>query len=139
MRPLAAAAASVLLCACVAAPQPNAGPAGPTLVIDVRNASDRELEVGYDFTAGVTSGTGASLVGPCQRHPLSVGEVGGGGSYTIEVEGKTVVEGTVPASSPEGASIVVSVLVGQDGAVEVLPSTLVQAPELDILSIPGCG
>jgi hypothetical protein len=139
MRRLATATGSVLLCACVA-PQPNAAPAGPTLVIDVRNASDRALEVEYDFTSGVTSGTGGTFVEPCQRHPWSVGDVGGGGgTYRIEVDGDTVVDATIPASAPEGASIVVSVLVGQDGAVEVLPPSMVEVPELDTTTIPGCG
>jgi hypothetical protein len=123
---------------CVRGATANAAPAGPTLVIDVRNASDRALEVEYDFTSGATSGTGASLVEACQRHPWSVGEVGGG-TYSIEVDGTAVVEGTIPASAPEGASIVVSVLVGQDGAVEVLPPSMVEVPELDTTTIPGCG
>jgi hypothetical protein len=139
MRRLAIAALSLLLAACVVAPQPNQAPSGPSLVIDVRNASERELDVGYEFTGGVMSGSGATLVAPCTRQPFPAGEVGGGGTYAIQVEGKTVVESTVPASTPEGASIVVSLLIGSDGVVEVLPPSLVEVPELDTSTVPGCG
>jgi len=135
MRRLALAAASALLAACTA--PPNQGPSGPTLVIDVRNASERELEVGYEFTSGATSGSGEGLVAACQRYPISTGPVGG--TYAIRVDGKTVVEASVPASAPDGASVVVSVLVGPDGEVESQPPALVRTPNLDTSTVPGCG
>ena len=46
----------------------------------------------YEFTGGVMSGTGASLVEPCQRSPLSAGKLSGG-TYSIQVDGKTGARG----------------------------------------------
>jgi hypothetical protein len=138
MRRLAAAAVSLLLVACMPGMDPISEPAGPTLVIHVRNASDRELHVGYEFTAGAISGAGETLVAPCSRQPISAGKIGGG-TYTIQVGGKTVVEATMPAGVPDDASVVVSVVVGPDGEVEALPAGLVEVPDVDIAPIPGCG
>ena len=105
----------------------------------MRNATDQPLEIGFEFTSGATGASGEALVEPCQRFPFPVGEVGGGGTYTIDVDGETVLEATAPASAPEGASMVVRVLVAHDGAVEVLPPAMVAVPELDTATIPGCG
>jgi hypothetical protein len=134
---LATAALGLLLVGCVPGTDPAAEPPGPALVIDVRNASDRQLDIGFDFTTEVWNGSGATLVEPCQRNPITVGKVGGG-TYAVHVEGKTVVDAAVPASAPEDATLVVGLLIGPDGTVDVLPSRLVEVPELDITPIP-CG
>lgn len=138
MRHTAAAAAAVLLTlvACVPAPALNGAPKGPSLVIDVRNTSNRQLEVGYEFEAGQTSGGGAGLIGPCERQPMQGGQIGG--DYAILVDGKSVLEATVPLSAPADAFMVVNVSVGPDGEVEVSPGGFVQAPRLDTVPIP-CG
>lgn len=137
MRRLSALALVLLLPACRVGPAPDVGPLGPALVLDVRNASDRELIIGYDFEAGASSGGGEGLVGPCERQAIMFGEIGG--SYTVTVDGSSVVESTVPAGAPVDATMVVTVLVGPDGEVEVPPPAFVRAPNLDPATIPGCG
>ena len=137
MRPTAAVAVVLMLVACVPAPASNGAPMGPSLVIDVRNSSNRELEVGYEFEAGQTSGNGAGLIGPCSRHPMEGGQIGG--DYAILVDGKSVLEASVPRSAPADAFMVVRVSVGPDGEVEVVPpGGFVQVPSLEIVRIP-CG
>lgn len=133
----ATAAVALVLAGCAPGPNPAFEPQGPVLVVDVRNASERGVEIAYEFTGGVMSGTGASLVEPCQRSPLSAGKLSGG-TYSIQVDGKTVLEATMPAGAPDAASLVVSVLIGPDGEVEVLPPSLVETPELDVMPMPGC-
>lgn len=130
-----AVAVTLLLCACVPAPAPNGAPLGPELIIDVRNASGRQLGVGYEFAAGAVSGTGEQLVGACQREPVHGGQIGG--DYVILVDGKSVFEDTVPAA-PEGAFLVVNVSIGPDGEVQVSPGGFVRVPPVDTVAIPGC-
>ena len=132
----AAAAAIVLLCACVPAPATNGAPMGPSLVIDVRNSSNRQLEVGYEFEAGATAGTGAGLVEPCTRQPMQAGQIGG--DYEILVDGKSVHQASVPLSAPQDAFMVINVSVGPDGEVAVSPGGYAEAPRLDTVPIP-CG
>ena len=136
MRRAGAAAILLILSACVPAPASNGAPMGPSLVIDVRNSSNRPLEVGYEFEAGQTSGSGAGLIGPCERQPMQAGQIGG--DYVIRVDGKSVLEATVPLSAPPDAWMVIKVSVDPDGLVEVSPGGLVQAPRLDTVPIP-CG
>ena len=136
MRRAATAAILLILSACVPAPASNGAPMGPSLVIDVRNSSNRQLEVGYQFEAGQTSGSGAGLIGPCERQPMQAGQIGG--DYVIRVDGKSVLEATVPLSAPPDAWMVIKVSVDPDGLVEVSPGGLVQAPRLDTVPIP-CG
>ena len=135
MRRTAAVAVALLLCACVPAPASNGAPLGPELVIDVRNASARELRVGYEFVAGEVSGTGEALVLACQRQPVHGGQIGG--DYVVHVDGKSVFEATVPAA-PEGAFLVVNVSIGPDGEVQVSPGGFVRVPPVDIVAVPGC-
>ena len=136
MRLAPAMAILLILCACVPAPAPNSAPMGPRLVIDVRNSSNRDLEVGYEFEAGNTSGSGGGLIGACERQPMQGGQIGG--AYEILVEGKSVLEATVPLSAPANAFMVVNVAVDPDGKVEVSQGGFVQAPPLDTVPIP-CG
>ena len=135
MRRTAAVAATLLLCACVPAPASNGAPLGPELIIDVRNASGREMLVGYEFVAGGVSGTGEGLVLACQRQPVPGGQIGG--DYVVLVDGKSVFEGTVPAA-PEGAFLIVNVSIGPDGEVQVSPGGFVRVPPVDTVAVPGC-
>lgn len=135
MRQTAALAVALLLCACVPAPASNGAPLGPELIIDVRNASGRELVVGYEFVAGEVNGTGEGLVGACQRQPVHGGQIGG--DYVVLVGGKSAFEGTVPAA-PEGAFLVVNVSIGPDGEVQVSMGGFVRVPPVDIVAVPGC-
>jgi hypothetical protein len=130
------AIAALLLAACMPAPASNGAPMGPSLVIDVRNSSNRQLEVEYEFEAGGTSGSGAGIIGPCQQQPMQVGQIGG--TYVIRVDGKSVLEATVPLSAPLDAWMVINVSVDPDGMVEVSPGGFAQAPHLDTVPIP-CG
>jgi hypothetical protein len=136
MRQTAAVVVALLLVACMPAPASNGAPMGPSLVIDVRNSSNRQLEVEYEFEAGGTSGSGAGIIGPCQRQPMQAGQIGG--AYVILVDGKSVLEATVPLSAPRDAWMVINVNVDPDGMVEVSPGGFAQAPPVDAVAIP-CG
>ena len=137
MRRAATAAILLILSACVPAPASHGAPMGPSPAIDVRNSSNRQLEAGYQFEAGQTSGSGAGLIGPCERQPMQAGQIGG--DYVILVDGKSVLDATVPLSAPADVFMVVNVSVGPDGEVEVVPpGGFVRAPPLDTVPIP-CG
>jgi hypothetical protein len=111
--------------------------AGPTLVLDMTNASSRERSVGYDFDGDGMSGTGEGLLGACARQVSPYGEVGG--TYTIRVDGTSVLEGTVPPNGA-GGYLVIRVTITADGEVGVGAPTLVRRePALLMNPIPGCG
>lgn len=133
----AAAAILLIVSACVPAPASNGAPLGPQLVIHVRNASDRQLEVAYEFAAAAASGSGAGLIGPCERQPMQGGRIGG--DYVISVDGKPVLEATVPLSAPPDGWMVINLSVDPDGQVEVSPGGFVQVPPADTVALPGCG
>ena len=62
-----------------------------------------------------------------------------GGDYVISVDGKPVLEATVPLSAPPDGWMVINVSVDPDGQVEVSPGGFVQVPPVDTVALPGCG
>ena len=138
MRRLSIAAFAVAAGCGAVAPNPGDEPPGPALVIDVRNSSDEQVDVAFDYVTEIWSGNGATMVEPCMRRSIEAGKIGRG-TFAVQIEGKTVLDAAVPAHAPEEASVFVSVLVGPEGSVTVLPPGIVEVPELDVMRVPGCG
>jgi hypothetical protein len=136
MRRLTVAASSLILAGCVTA-QTTQPPQGPTLVIDVTNASDREVVVATEFDSPGSSGNGESLAAACRREATPVFPVTG--DYRVSVDGEAVADGVVQASDGTGRFLVIRVFVGPDGDVEAAaPVILASAPDVSS-AIPGCG
>ena len=136
MRRLTVAASSLILAGCVTA-QTTQPPQGPTLVIDVTNASDREVVVASEFDSPGASGVGESLAAACRREATPVFPVTG--DHRVSVDGEAVADGLVQASDGTGRFLVIRVFVGPDGVVEAAaPVILAPAPNVSA-AIPGCG
>jgi hypothetical protein len=135
MRRLTVAASSLILAGCVTGQTTQ--PQGPTLVIDVTNASDREVVVASEFDSPGSSGNGESLAAACRREATPVFPVTG--DYRVSVDGEAVADGVVQASDGTGRFLVIRVFVGPDGDVEAAaPVILASAPDVSS-AIPGCG
>jgi hypothetical protein len=128
---------SLLLCACVSGVTVDRATAtGPTLVLDVTNASSDQRSVGYEFDGDGTSGAGEGLLSACERQVQPYGEVLG--SYSIEIDGTSVLDGTVPPNAA-GAYLVVRVQISADGSrTAAAPLVLRDMPEAETRAIPGC-
>jgi hypothetical protein len=128
---------SLLLSACVSGVTVEpAAAAGPTLVIDVTNASPDERSVGYEYDGGAMSGGGEGTLGACERQVTPFGEVRG--SYIVTIDGTSVLDGTVPPNLM-GGYLVIRVTMTTDGEVSAAPPTLVlREPAMVMNPIPGC-
>ena len=136
MRRLTVAASSLIVAGCVTG-QTIQPPQGPTLVIDVTNASDREVVVASEFDSPGSSGNGESLAAACRREATPVFPVTG--DYRVSVDGEAVVDGVVQAADGTGRFLVIRVFIGPDGVVEAAaPVILALAPDVSA-AIPGCG
>jgi hypothetical protein len=129
---------SLLLSACVSGVTVDqASATGPTLVVDVTNASTDERSVAYEFDGGAMSGGGEGALGACERQVTPFGEVRG--SYSVEIDGNSVLDGTVPPNAVDGY-LVVRVTISADGEVSAAPPALIlREPAMVINPIPGCG
>jgi hypothetical protein len=118
---------------------PGAGPgAGPELVIDVANASNRDLSVGYEFQHPSMSGEGEGFAPRCARMSIGFGEIAG--TYAIRVDGETVFEGEVAPELPSDGFFVVRLRVDPDGVVTAdQPGWTRIAPETVEQRLQGCG
>ncbi|MGH2417466.1 MAG: hypothetical protein ACRDFY_03960 [Candidatus Limnocylindria bacterium] len=134
---------ALLLTACmpVAVPlqqAPAAPMEGPQLAVEIANGSNRELAIGYDFTAPASSGGGEGGVPACERTLIHFALVEG--DYEVTLDGEPVSSGTVPANLPGSAWILVRLTVDADGMHEWLGSAVVaQAPEPFSRPVAGCG
>jgi hypothetical protein len=137
MRRLAVAALPVVLVACVVDGQRMPEPGGPTLVMDITNASADEVAVGYEFDAPNMSGTGETLAMPCRREAMPIGTISG--TYRIKVAGDTVLEQSVPPAAGPDAFLVVRIGIDPDGEVEVAAPVVVLEPPNASAALPGCG
>ena len=128
---------ALFLCACMPGVTVDpAAVAGPTLVLDMTNASSREWSVGYDFDGDGMSGTGEGLLAACERQVSPYGEVRG--TYTIRLDGTSVLDGTVPPNVA-GGYLVIRVTITADGEVSAGAPTLVRRePALLMNPVPGC-
>ena len=126
-------------CMPVVAPVGQAGPgAGPLLVIDVANASNRDLSVGYEFQHPSLSGEGEGLAPRCGRMSIGFGEIAG--TYAIRVDGETVFEGEVAPGLPSDGFFVVRLRVDADGLVTAdQPGWTRIPPETVDQRFQGCG
>ena len=138
MRRIVVAALPTLLAACALGGRVEAPELfGPTLVLEVTNASDGDVAVGYEFESPGTGGTGETLAAACRREAVPLSSVVG--TYHVTVDGKTVWEDAVPLHADAGSFLVIRVRIGPDGEAEVAPPVILAAqPNLSV-AIPGCG
>ena len=110
---------------------------GPQLVIQVANASDREVAVGYEFEAVDTGGGGEGTVASCEQVSIPFGAVSG--QYRVLIDGTPVHEAAAPAG-PADAWFVVRVIVDPEGDTEVIGAGITaQMPDPNPRPIAGCG
>jgi hypothetical protein len=131
--PLALAA-----CAPVVVQLPDGPLEGPQLAIQVANASDRGVAVGYEFEAGNTGGGGESTVAACEQVAILFGAVSG--QYRVLINGLPLHEAAAPAGVPADAWFVVRVTISPDGDAEVIGAGITpQVPDPDPRPAAGCG
>ena len=116
--PALLAALALAACAPVVVQLPDGPLTGPQLAIQVANASDREVAVGYEFEAGNTGGGGEGTVASCEQVAIPFGPVSG--QYRVLIDGAPVHEAAAPAGVPGDVWFVVRVTIGPDGESEVV-------------------
>lgn len=139
-RPLGAPLIALFLMACmpVVAPIEDGAPEGPQLVIQISNASGQEHEIGYQYEEFQSSGEGGGSILPCQDTALPYGMIGG--RYSILLDGESLLEGSVPETTPANAWVVVRVRIAPDGKGEVTGTGITaRMPDLDPRPIADCG
>ena len=137
---VAALVAAIALAACapVVVQIPDGPLDGPQLAIQVANASDREVAVGYEFEAVNTSGGGEGTVASCEQVAMAFGAVAG--RYRVLIDGAPVHEAAAAGGVPADAWFVVRVSIGRDGEAEVIGAGISpQMPDPDPRPIAGCG
>jgi hypothetical protein len=97
---------------------PVPGAVGPALVLDVTNASDADVAVGYEFADGASTGNGEGVAASCERSVTPYGPIGG--AYEILVDGATVHEGRVPDAP--ATVLIVTIVIDAEGEVSVTGS-----------------
>jgi hypothetical protein len=129
--------AAVAGCTTVVTDVERGRPIGPTIVLDVANASGEEHQVGYEFTADGGAGEGSGAAGPCERLAQPYGEVTG--AYAIHVDGESIFEAHVSQDAPSDRFLVVRIAIAPDGtATVIVPGLLAEAPDPEPRPIPGC-
>lgn len=120
MRFASALVAALVLAACapVVVQLPDGPLEGPQLAIQVANASDREVAVGYEFEAANSGGGGEGTVASCEQVSIPFGPAAG--QYRVLIDGAPVHEAAAPAGVPADAWFVVRVTIGPDGETEVI-------------------
>ena len=114
----------------------QASTTGPTLVLDVTNASSDDVSVGYRFDGEATSGAGEGLSGACERLVQPYGEVLG--TYSIEIDGTSALDAMVPPNAA-GAFLLIRVTIAADGSPTVAaPLLLRQMPDREMRPVAGC-
>jgi hypothetical protein len=139
MRFVSALPAALVLAACapVVVPIADGPPDGPQLAIQVANASDRQVAVGYEFEAVNSGGGGEGTVASCEQALMTFGTVSG--RYRVLIDGVQLHEAAAPAGVPADAWMVVRVSIGPDGDPEVIGAGIaVQMPDPDSRPIAGC-
>lgn len=121
-----------------AVPEIPAAQLGPTLVVDVMNASKAEHAVSYEFTFQDSGGGGEGAILACERMTLAFGEIRG--DYSIHVDSVAVLEGRVPPNAPAGGHLVVRVSIAPDGtATAAAPIFLARGPDPEPRPLAACG
>jgi hypothetical protein len=135
MHSLAAAVSALLLAGCASGP-PIQPPQGPTLIVDVANASGAEATFEFEFESEGTSGAGGALLPACRRETLQLSSISG--SYRMRVDGAEISEGVVPAAAGEGEFLVIRLVIGPDGEAEAAAPVVLAAPPNVSAAIRGC-
>jgi hypothetical protein len=97
---------------------PAPGAVGPALVLDVTNASDGDVAVGYEFVDEGSTGNGEGIAAPCERSVTAYGPIGG--TYTILVDGGPIHEGRVPEVL--APVLIVTLVIDREGEASVTGS-----------------
>ena len=121
-------------------PVPGEAPdVGPALVLDIANASNREVAVDYEFDSVNAGGGGGSSVPACERTVMEFGAVAG--TYDITVAGTTVIDAQVPPGMPARGYLFVRVQVDVDGTASAdgPPRWVAGAPAMVAAPLAGCG
>jgi|SRR5687767_7012233 len=131
------AAIGLAACAPVVVQLPDGPLTGPQLAIQVANASDRAVAVGYEFDAVDSGGGGEGTVASCEQVSIPFGAISG--QYRVLIDGAPVHEAAAPAG-PADAWFVVRVSIGPDGEPEVTGAGLTpRMPDPDPRPMAGCG
>jgi hypothetical protein len=131
---------TVVLAACmpVVVPIAEGPPEGPQLAIQIANASDREVKVGYEFEGPQMTGGGEGTVGSCEQVAMPFGPVSE--RYTILLDGEALHDAAAPAGVPAGAWVVVRISVDADGDANVTGSGIApRMPDPNPRPIADCG
>lgn len=132
------AALVLAACAPVVVPIADGPPEGPQLAVQVANASDREVRVGYEFEGPNMGGGGEGTVGSCEQVSMTFGTVMG--RYTVLIDGEPLHQAAAPAGVPADAWVVVQVSVSADGDAEVVGTGIAaRMPDPDPRPIADCG
>ena len=137
MRRLAVGASSLLLTACIPGQVQPAERPGPTLVVEMTNATDRDVVVGHEYESPGQSGSGESFASACRRETLLLSEIRG--DYQVTVDGEPAFEGSVPDGADSETYVLIRVTIGPDaevGAAE--PIVVTEVPDVSA-DVPGCG
>ena len=137
MRRLAVVAGALLLGACVPGQAQPAERPGPTLVVDMTNATDRDVVVGHAYESPGESGTGEQFMPACRHETLLLSEIRG--EYQVSVDGKPVFEGSVPAGADSETYVLIRMTIGPDAEVAAAePIVVAEVPDVSA-DVPGCG
>lgn len=122
-------------------PREDGGPPdfGPTLVVDVVNASEAEVPVSYELDSDNAGGGGEGSVPRCERFRMELGDVAG--RYELSVGGTAVIDADIPAPMPARGYLLAKVRVDADGDVtlEAPPQWVASAPGFRTARVQGCG
>lgn len=120
------------------APAEAPHPQGPQLAVDVTNMSAQPLDIAYEFEGDNSAGGGEGPVLPCNQSVMPFAMIAG--EYVLTLEGASILEGTVPPRLPPEAWLLVRVVIGADGELDVIgPVSLPRAPEFESRSLGACG
>lgn len=119
------------------APPDVPGPDGQTLVLQVVNRAERDLEVTWEFSAPDMTGEGSGPIPGCESGAISLGTVAG--EYRLFIDGEDVHAGTAP--SRDDGYLVLGISVAPDGsaAVNRPQAWTMLEPVFRTVPLGGCG
>lgn len=112
---------------------------GPSLVVDLVNASEDEIVVSYEFQSVNAGGGGEGSIPACERMVMEFGDVAG--TYDVTVAGTTVIDAQVPPGMPANGYLLARVQVDRDGTASAdgPPRWVAAAPAMVNAPLANCG